>query len=66
MATQTDVVIGTYAHGDDEGGAATTLSKRINDITTAATTIHSVSVVLLDFDNGSGASPRAMAIIVWA
>ena len=43
MATTTKVVIGTVADGDDSTKAGS-LAKKINDITTAATTIHAVAV----------------------
>lgn len=43
MATTTKVVIGTVHDGDD-GSSTGTLAKKINDIATAATTIHSIVI----------------------
>ena len=44
MATHTKIVSGKYQDGDSES-VTTSVAKKINDITTAATTIHSVAIM---------------------
>lgn len=65
MAQGTDIVTGTVAHGDDEGSAATTLSKRVNDILDAHDRAKShVSMCMLEgYDEST--TPLAIAIVAW-
>lgn len=65
MAQGTDIVTGTVAHGDDEGSAATTLSKRVNDILDAHDRTKShVSICMLQ-SYGARELPLALAIVCW-
>ena len=65
MAQGTDIVIGTIADGDDEGGAATTLAKKVNDILDAHDRAKShVSICMLQ-SYGARETPLAVAIVCW-
>jgi len=57
MATTTKVVVGKYWDGQTSA-TADTIAKKINDITTAATTIHSVAI--------AKAGRHLVAVIVYA
>lgn len=65
MAQGTDIVTGTVAHGDDEGSAATTLSKRVNDILDAHDRAKShVSICMLQSYHAT-TTPLCLAIVCW-
>lgn len=57
MATQTTIVRGKYWDGCTEADT-TSVAKKINDVTTAATTIHSVTI--------SKSGKEIVAVIVYA
>jgi hypothetical protein len=65
MAEGTDIVIGTVADGDDEGSAATTLSKKVDAILAAHDRAKShVSICMLQ-SYGARETPLAVAIVCW-
>lgn len=65
MAEGTDIVTGTVAHGDDEGSAATTLSKRVDTILAAHDrTLSHVSICMLESYHAKE-EPLALAIVCW-
>jgi len=57
MATSTTIVRGRYYDGCTQA-ATSTVAKKINDVTTAATTIHSVAI--------TKSGREIVAVIVWA
>ena len=65
MAQGTDVVTGTVAHGDDEGSAATTLAKRVDDILAAHDRAKSHVSICMIQGYGSGETMQALAIVAW-
>ena len=62
MATKTTVVTGTYANGDTEATEGS-IAKAINDVTTAAATVVSVSIARHEYWHGT--LPQLVAVIVW-